>query len=518
MSTENQLFIQDTIADFITNATNGKAAFLNTGTIQEFGLMSADVISICTPMRYWDGAQYVYNDIQTGLGKYYGVPANSRFEFGDEMITLKNAGLTIDQDLTVSGGLVAAMYGLTAYSTVGFTQVAIASTVSEHALRLTANTGKAASILFWENAVNHNWAVGTRAADTTLYFASGDDLISGTDRMSLSAAGVLTVGNIRLTSAPLAVAGLCGTVGYDPSTGEVGFVAQGKDATTQGLFDFTVKESDLGTPMHGLRIGTDGLINIGDQLKTTAFTAQVRVCGPGPSANKISLMNTTDPTKEIASLKQDYSGGSGSGELWLNNSSGANIISLVCAGTSSIDGALTINESGANVDMRVEGDTDANLLFTDASTDRIGVGTNAPSAKLTVNGDFVCGGSNCNELRHRIRSSEAAYYQEWTTDQNPWPWLNLFTPGQLEGGVIEVILEQTGGASYKTYARIRYFKPTTTVIFVTTDIVGDAFALTIAIEDNSGAIRIKALGVDGTGSPANMYVHVYRCLPEVHFL
>jgi hypothetical protein len=46
--------------------------------------------------------------------------------------------------------------------------------------------------------------------------------------------------------------------------------------------------------------------------------------------------------------------------------------------------SVVINEAGADVDFRVEGDTDSNLLFVDASTDRIGVGTNAPGAKLDV--------------------------------------------------------------------------------------------------------------------------------------
>jgi hypothetical protein len=51
-------------------------------------------------------------------------------------------------------------------------------------------------------------------------------------------------------------------------------------------------------------------------------------------------------------------------------------------------GANVWNEAGANVDQRMEGDTDANLFFLDASTDRIGIGTNSPSTKLQVNGSF----------------------------------------------------------------------------------------------------------------------------------
>lgn len=39
---------------------------------------------------------------------------------------------------------------------------------------------------------------------------------------------------------------------------------------------------------------------------------------------------------------------------------------------------VVFNDGGADYDFRVEGDTNANLFFTDASTDRIGFGTNAP--------------------------------------------------------------------------------------------------------------------------------------------
>lgn len=52
-----------------------------------------------------------------------------------------------------------------------------------------------------------------------------------------------------------------------------------------------------------------------------------------------------------------------------------------------IVGPTVFNEVGADVDFRFEGDTEPNLLFLDASADRVGIGTGAPDMKFTVNGD-----------------------------------------------------------------------------------------------------------------------------------
>lgn len=47
------------------------------------------------------------------------------------------------------------------------------------------------------------------------------------------------------------------------------------------------------------------------------------------------------------------------------------------------------NDLGADQDFRVEGNTEVNLLFVDASTDRVGIGTNAPAQALHVVGQIV---------------------------------------------------------------------------------------------------------------------------------
>ena len=47
---------------------------------------------------------------------------------------------------------------------------------------------------------------------------------------------------------------------------------------------------------------------------------------------------------------------------------------------------LVINEIGAVFNVRIEGDTDANLFYTDATNDRIGIGTASPTVKFMVVG------------------------------------------------------------------------------------------------------------------------------------
>lgn len=51
-----------------------------------------------------------------------------------------------------------------------------------------------------------------------------------------------------------------------------------------------------------------------------------------------------------------------------------------------IDGSLTVNESSADKDVRIESDAEPNMFFVDGGTSRIGIGTGAPSGTLHVNG------------------------------------------------------------------------------------------------------------------------------------
>ena len=67
-------------------------------------------------------------------------------------------------------------------------------------------------------------------------------------------------------------------------------------------------------------------------------------------------------------------------------SSAADTFNVATAGVERMElGATTIfNEDGADVDFRIEGDTNANLFYVDAGNDRVAIGTNSPTDLVHV--------------------------------------------------------------------------------------------------------------------------------------
>ena len=105
---------------------------------------------------------------------------------------------------------------------------------------------------------------------------------------------------------------------------------------------------------------------------------------------------------------------------------------LTVSGTVEFDGGSFIfNQSSADVDFRIEGNGDANLFFTDAGNDRVGIKTGSPSTELHVVGgikatgdiDFDGGGFVFNEsgasvdLRMETNTLANAFFVDGSADK-----------------------------------------------------------------------------------------------------
>ena len=96
----------------------------------------------------------------------------------------------------------------------------------------------------------------------------------------------------------------------------------------------------------------------------------------------VSMIGTSDYMMMSAGTDNHVSAKAGS-DLYLRG--GGNSTTSQIKLTAS---EININDFGSNCDFRIEGDTDQNLFFCDASSDNIGIGTTTLPYKLNVNGDI----------------------------------------------------------------------------------------------------------------------------------
>jgi hypothetical protein len=95
-------------------------------------------------------------------------------------------------------------------------------------------------------------------------------------------------------------------------------------------------------------------------------------------------------------------------------------------------GGVVFNENGADVDFRVEGDTNAHLLFADASADKIGINESSPSHKLVVGGDIGVGFTTPNDAARQINFNVNRGSAGQTLANINWQWNSKFV-AQIRG-------------------------------------------------------------------------------------
>jgi hypothetical protein len=100
------------------------------------------------------------------------------------------------------------------------------------------------------------------------------------------------------------------------------------------------------------------------------------------------------------------------------------------------DGAVVINESGADVDFRIESDTDVNAFFLEGSNGNVGIGTSGPSYKLDVKNGTTYSSSSDDWLVAIQQNTNAASYNGLSV-MNAWasPGSKIFEAAMGWNGV-----------------------------------------------------------------------------------
>jgi hypothetical protein len=141
------------------------------------------------------------------------------------------------------------------------------------------------------------------------------------------------------------------------------------------------------------------------------------------------------PAGSAATASITTAAGANTGIFFPSSSS----VAITTAGTEkvSVGTGLIINDGGADFDTRIEGDTDANLFFVDASTDRVGVGTNAPGTKFDVAGIIRTVGTG-----YSAANSPTLYLDNTTASTGRRYALN-----SANNGIFQIADDTAGGAT-----------------------------------------------------------------------
>jgi hypothetical protein len=132
-----------------------------------------------------------------------------------------------------------------------------------------------------------------------------------------------------------------------------------------------------GTGNLGTGLSMDATNESGGRIKTIFSTGTTSSAGAGA----LAVYDVTSGYHMVIT-------GAGETRIGSGADTDAGDFTLQVRGSGWFNAGVTINDGASDSDTRIEGDTDANLVFVDASADKVGIGTNAPTSLLMVDGSF----------------------------------------------------------------------------------------------------------------------------------
>ena len=228
------------------------------------------------------------------------------------------------------------------------------------------------------------------ADDDTLHFST-----AGTDRMFIRANGDVEINNLKIANQTITGLATNTDITLTPNgTGKVavssnlevtGNLTVNGTTTTIDSVTLTIEDpllelaknnsgGDANTFDQGLLFnrGSDANVSFIWDESADQFAFAVTAGEDGTTAGNVTIDSYADlRAKNITAEDLD-------GILGSNTAAAATVTSL------NTTGQVVFNDAGADVDFRVEGDNNANLLVVDASTDRIGIKTAAPAYTLDI--------------------------------------------------------------------------------------------------------------------------------------
>jgi hypothetical protein len=225
-----------------------------------------------------------------------------------------------------------------------------------------------------------------------------------------------------------------------------------------------LKRFQVGSDGDGVTVG-GALVVSGSTTANTFSATAVNATGTVTFSGSVILSGTTTAntfSTDLITEKTSAAGVTIDGVLLKDG--GASVSTL------NTSGQVVFNDAGADVDFRVEGDADANLLFVDASADRVGIGTSSPSRRLTTQFDSATtysssefsSTSNSLYLRNANTTTNAFTGIEFLVGTNGEAAISSIRTGDGEAALA---FGTRGGGSRTERARINsagYFKASNT--------------------------------------------------------